>query len=73
MPAGAIPAGMFGGGGHGPDSTLTKPALSEIGANLAKPCWMSSISAGVILFVHFLLLFTVSFGFGKQKAESGCL
>jgi hypothetical protein len=32
--AGAIAAGMFGGGGHGPDSTPTKAALSEIGASL---------------------------------------
>ena len=54
MPAGAIAAGMFGGGGHGPDSIPTKPALSEIGASLAKLCWASSISADVIcLFIFF--------------------
>ena len=37
----------------------TKAALSEIGANLAKLCWTSSISAGVICLFIFLLLFTV--------------
>jgi hypothetical protein len=31
--ASAIAAGMFGGGGHGPDSTSTKATLSEIGTN----------------------------------------
>src|SRR5215831_14370943 len=56
MPAGAIAAGMFGGGGHGPDCTSAKAALSEIGANLAKLCWTRSISAGVIcLFIFFSL------------------
>src|SRR6516225_3649808 len=44
MPAGAIATEMFGGGGHGPDSTPTKAALSEIGSGLAKLCWTSSIS-----------------------------
>jgi hypothetical protein len=45
---------MFGGGGHGPDSTPTKAAFSKIGANLTKLCWTSSISAGVIcLFIFF--------------------
>jgi hypothetical protein len=52
MPAGAIAAGMFGGGGHGPDCTSAK-VLSEIGASLANLCWTSSISAGVIsLAIH---------------------
>ena len=37
----------------------TKAALSEIGANLAKLCWTSSISAGIICLFIFLLLFTV--------------
>jgi hypothetical protein len=53
-PANAIAAGMFGGGGHGPDSTAAKAAPTEIGASLAKLCWASSISAGVIcLFIFF--------------------
>jgi hypothetical protein len=52
--AGAIAAGMLGGGGHGPDSTPTKAAISKIVANPAKLCWMSSISAAVIcLFIFF--------------------
>jgi hypothetical protein len=52
-------------GGHGPDSTPTKPALSEIGASLAKPCWMSSISAGVIcLFIFFS---SSRFDFGAHR------
>ena len=52
--AGAMAAGMFGGGGHGPDFTPTKAAFSEIGANLAKLSSTSSISAGVIcLFIFF--------------------
>src|SRR5262249_25998076 len=37
----------------------TKAALSESGATLAKLCWTSSISAGVICLFIFLLLFTV--------------
>jgi len=52
--AGAIAAGIFGGGGHGPDSTPTKAALSKIAARRAKLCWWSSVSAGVIcLFISF--------------------
>jgi len=43
----------YAGGGE------TKAALSEIGANLAKLCWTSSISAGIICLFIFLLLFTV--------------
>ena len=62
MPAGAIAAGMFGGGGHGPDSTPTKAALSEIGSGLAKLCWTSLISAGVICLFIFLSLSRFDFG-----------
>jgi hypothetical protein len=51
--ASARAAGMFGGG-HGPDSTPTEAALTEIEASPAKLCWRSSISAGVIcLFIFF--------------------
>src|SRR5262249_39210853 len=45
--AGAIGAGMLWLH-HGPPSTSTKVTLSEIGASLAKLCWRTSISAGVI-------------------------
>ena len=62
MPAGAIAAGMFGGGGHGPDSTAAKAAPTEIGAGLAKLCWMSPISAGVICLFIFLSLSRFDFG-----------
>src|SRR4029453_18743076 len=54
--ASAIAAGIFGGG-HGPGSTPTKVAFSEIGANLAKLCWRSSISAPVICFFLFFSFF----------------
>src|SRR5690349_21527740 len=62
MPAGAIAAGMFGGGGHGPGSTPTKAALSEIGSGLAKLFWTSSISAGVICLFIFLSISRLDFG-----------
>jgi hypothetical protein len=62
MPAGAIAAGMLGGGGHGPDSTAAKAAPTEIGADLAKLCWTSSISAGVICLFIFLSLSRFDFG-----------
>jgi hypothetical protein len=60
---------MFGGGGHGPDSTLTKPALSEIGANLAKPLLDEFDFRRRHLFVHFLLLFTVLLWVWKAKSR----
>jgi hypothetical protein len=41
--AGAIAAGMFGGGGHGPDSTPTKAALSEI--ELMRPFLIGALCA----------------------------
>jgi hypothetical protein len=62
MPAGARAAGMFGGGGNGPDSTAAKAAPTEIGAGLAKLCWTSSISAGVICLFIFLSISRFDFG-----------
>jgi hypothetical protein len=62
MPAGTIAAGMFSGGGHGPDCTSAKSALSEIGASLAKVCRTSSISVGVICL--FILFSSSRFDFG---------
>jgi hypothetical protein len=55
--AGAIAEGMFGGGGHGPDSIPTKADL--FGASVAKLCFTSSISAGVICLFIFSFLFGV--------------
>ena len=62
--AGAIAEGMFGGGGHGPDFIPTKADL--FGASLAKLCFTSSISAGVIC------LFIFSFLFGVLTVGSFC-
>ena len=68
---------MFGGGGHGPDSTPTKVALSEIGASLAKLCWTSSISLGVIcLFIfsaHRGLNWTYSAAIMLDRFWTACL
>jgi hypothetical protein len=69
MPAGAIAAGMFGGGGHGPGCTSAKAALSEIGASLAKLCWTSAISVGVICL--FILFSSSRFDFGAAGENTG--
>ena len=69
MPAGAIAAGMFGGGGHGPDRTSAKAALSEIGASLVKLCWTSSISAGVICLFIFFSSSRFDFGATGENTE----
>ena len=66
--AGATAAGMFGGGGHGPDSTPTKAAFCEIGASQAKLCWRSSISAGVICLFIFFSSSRLDFGFGNPRS-----
>jgi hypothetical protein len=59
--ASAMAAGIFGGG-HGPGSTPTKTALSEIGVSLAKLCFTTSISAGVICLVIFFSSSRFAFG-----------
>jgi hypothetical protein len=67
MPASARAAGTFGGG-NGPDSIPTKVAFSESGANLAKLCWRTSISAGVIC----LFIFFSSSQFDLGAIGNGC-
>jgi hypothetical protein len=69
MPAGAIAAGMFGCGGHGPDCISAKATLSDIGASLAKLCWTSSISVDVICLFIFFSFPRFDFGATGERAE----